>query len=221
MVMFGKDVPLFHLEVHSTVTVVTTGPYLLGFVSALSSKRIQVLIMPMKRRRSASHSSNDNYSEVYSEVSNGEDSDFQDASFSPKKVSLERKPATTKKATKGRVDNPSTSVVIERVPHSRTTHVIQDASSMRVALLKWYDTVHETRGMPWRKVYDPKLGPEERAQRAYEVLVISKGFITNLSNEFRNRCGSLKSCYNRPRWRQLFHITTVGCPSERYLPSNI
>jgi A/G-specific adenine glycosylase len=41
---------------------------------------------------------------------------------------------------------------------------------MRTALLKWFQTVHASRGMPWRKPYDPNLGIEDRAQRAYEVL---------------------------------------------------
>lgn len=46
---------------------------------------------------------------------------------------------------------------------------------VRNALLAWYKTVHDTRGMPWRRPYDPNLGPEERAQRAYEVLELACG----------------------------------------------
>ncbi|SJL15645.1 uncharacterized protein ARMOST_19149 [Armillaria ostoyae] len=55
--------------------------------------------------------------------------------------------------------------------HSKSQHVISNADEICDALLRWYSGVHATRGMPWRKVYDPNLGPEERAQRAYEVLV--------------------------------------------------
>ncbi len=53
--------------------------------------------------------------------------------------------------------------------HSKSQHVISNADEICDALLRWYSGVHATRGMPWRKEYDPNLGPEERAQRAYEV----------------------------------------------------
>ncbi|KAK0208996.1 DNA glycosylase [Desarmillaria ectypa] len=55
--------------------------------------------------------------------------------------------------------------------HSKSQHVISNADEICDALLRWYSGVHTTRGMPWRKAYDPNLGREERAQRAYEVLV--------------------------------------------------
>ncbi|KAG7452096.1 DNA glycosylase [Guyanagaster necrorhizus] len=55
--------------------------------------------------------------------------------------------------------------------HSRSQHVISNADEVCDALLRWYSGVHMTRGMPWRKEYNPNLGREERAQRAYEVLV--------------------------------------------------
>ncbi len=53
--------------------------------------------------------------------------------------------------------------------HSKSQHVISNADEICDALLRWYSHAHATRGMPWRKEYNPKLGPEERAQRAYEV----------------------------------------------------
>jgi hypothetical protein len=40
---------------------------------------------------------------------------------------------------------------------------------MRSSLLEWYSGVHEVRGMPWRKPFDPSLDADARAQRAYEV----------------------------------------------------
>jgi A/G-specific adenine glycosylase len=40
---------------------------------------------------------------------------------------------------------------------------------MRASLLEWYAGVHEVRGMPWRKPFDPSLDADARAQRAYEV----------------------------------------------------
>lgn len=58
--------------------------------------------------------------------------------------------------------------------HSRSSHDIQSSSLVRLALLRWYAGVHASRGMPWRKPYDPSQGPEERAQRAYEVGFTSK-----------------------------------------------
>ena len=54
-------------------------------------------------------------------------------------------------------------------PHGTSTHIVSDVEPLREALLEWYSKVHETRGMPWRKPYDPSLDPEERSQRAYEV----------------------------------------------------
>lgn len=53
--------------------------------------------------------------------------------------------------------------------HPRSSHNIQSPNDIRTALLRWYAVVHTSRGMPWRKPYDPSQGPEERAQRAYEV----------------------------------------------------
>lgn len=53
--------------------------------------------------------------------------------------------------------------------HPVSKHVISNAAPLHSALLEWYGGVHEARGMPWRKPYDPTFGPEERAQRAYEV----------------------------------------------------
>ncbi|KAG6916423.1 hypothetical protein DXG01_006827 [Tephrocybe rancida] len=55
--------------------------------------------------------------------------------------------------------------------HSSSSHIIKSPIYLQTALLQWYQTVHATRGMPWRKPYDPHLGVEERGQRAYEVWV--------------------------------------------------
>ncbi|KAG6865440.1 hypothetical protein C0991_002516 [Blastosporella zonata] len=57
------------------------------------------------------------------------------------------------------------------ISHSSSSHIIKSPGPLQDALLQWYKTVHATRGMPWRKPYDPHLGPEERGQRAYEVWV--------------------------------------------------
>lgn len=59
--------------------------------------------------------------------------------------------------------------------HPNSIHIISSASAVRRALLKWYASVHTSRGMPWRKPYDPTLSVDERAQRAYEVGGFSLG----------------------------------------------
>jgi hypothetical protein len=52
---------------------------------------------------------------------------------------------------------------------------------MRTALLQWFATVKDSRGMPWRKPSDFSQTPEERSQRAYEVMrmliLISDGIL--------------------------------------------
>ena len=57
--------------------------------------------------------------------------------------------------------------------HPKLLHKIQDVNLVREALLRWFAGVHDSRPMPWRKRYNPHLGPEERAQRAYEVSCIN------------------------------------------------
>ena len=108
--------------------------------------------------------------------SSDDDSD-EDASYQPKtKVRRGKVSATRSKKPKGpdRLVGPEDQSLIEldvdeRTMHSSSLHRINDAASLRVPLLRWYDTVHEVRGMPWRKPFDPTLDAEGRAQRAYEV----------------------------------------------------
>ena len=54
-------------------------------------------------------------------------------------------------------------------PHSSTRHSISSPRPMRASLLEWYAGVHDVRGMPWRRPFDPSLDADARAQRAYEV----------------------------------------------------
>lgn len=83
-----------------------------------------------------------------------------DTSFAPK-----RKP-NRKAPKRARIMDDRSS---EGSIHPRSLHSIREPATMRVALLKWYKTVENNRRMPWRKPYDPNLGPEGRSQRAYEV----------------------------------------------------
>ncbi|KAF5383159.1 hypothetical protein D9615_004998 [Tricholomella constricta] len=131
-----------------------------------------------KRQRvlnSTSRMTRDSHSITVS-LSNDEDSDVQSqaSSYSPKR-----------KAKKAKVNQIPESDAVESVlhrqpaveckgdalSHSASGHVIHTPGPIRIALLRWYAGVHTSRGMPWRKPYDPLQGPEERAQRAYEVWV--------------------------------------------------
>ncbi|KAI9432972.1 DNA glycosylase [Lactarius indigo] len=56
-------------------------------------------------------------------------------------------------------------------PHSLSGHSISSPDLIRPPLLEWYSRVHATRGMPWRKPFDPSLDADARAQRAYEVWI--------------------------------------------------
>ncbi|KAI0340388.1 DNA glycosylase [Trametopsis cervina] len=56
-------------------------------------------------------------------------------------------------------------------PHPYSRHVIANPAPLQDALLTWYAGVHESRGMPWRKPYDPTFDRDQRAQRAYEVWI--------------------------------------------------
>lgn len=55
--------------------------------------------------------------------------------------------------------------------HLISSHVISAtaADNITASLVTWYARVHATRGMPWRKPFDPAWTADERGQRAYEV----------------------------------------------------
>jgi A/G-specific adenine glycosylase len=103
-----------------------------------------------------------------------------DASFAPAVKRGRSKPSTTRKQSKKKARNEPDAELTDEIAemalepsarHPVSTHVIAKAEPLREALLCWYAGVHEARGMPWRKPYDPTFGPEERAQRAYEASV--------------------------------------------------
>lgn len=80
---------------------------------------------------------------------------------------------TNTRAAQKSPESPDASFAAPSHPPSR--HIISQPEPLQSALLAWYSTVHDARRMPWRKPYDPSFGPEERAQRAYEV---SRSFAT-------------------------------------------
>ncbi|KAJ7637148.1 hypothetical protein FB45DRAFT_1001978 [Roridomyces roridus] len=103
-------------------------------------------------------------------VSDDDDSYASDQPKPRKKITSHRK--TSKKRIKRETNAPN-DISSVAAPHPKSTHTIPraDVSTIRAGLLRWYSTVHDSRNMPWRKQYDPTLGPEERAQRAYEVWI--------------------------------------------------
>ncbi len=133
-----------------------------------------------KRRRLSPHSESDDNWRTGEISSSPTDSEYEDASNRTKRGTLgnkKRKSADTRKRVKSvRVDAsghlPSTepqTLCVKQSSHPKSTHTILSPGSARTALLDWYKTVHDARGMPWRKPYNPTLDPNERAQRAYEV----------------------------------------------------
>lgn len=79
----------------------------------------------------------------------------------------------TRKTRKKDHENDGSTAVnsISESGHSVSMHVISAVEPMRIALLEWYDKVHDARKMPWRKKFDPSLDVEGRGQRAYEVWI--------------------------------------------------
>jgi A/G-specific adenine glycosylase len=90
-----------------------------------------------------------------------------------------RKPTARKKKREPQASSEISSVSGLRSSsssHSKSLHVIASVNPLRACLLDWYSQVHERRGMPWRKSYDPSLDADGRAQRAYEVNFFVAGF---------------------------------------------
>lgn len=122
--------------------------------------------MGPKRTRVQRHGPASEVGEDYDENS---DSSYNETSRLKvtKKTRKTRQP-TSRTRKRGHEDDSST-VVNSVSGHSVSMHVITTVEPMRIALLEWYDSVHDARRMPWRKKFDPSLDVEGRAQRAYEV----------------------------------------------------
>lgn len=115
----------------------------------------------------------------HSDASFESDNGSSDEDYAPRKSSRRGgKSSGFGKATKqkttgdrepvGLEDNASS---LKAKPHAQTLHTILSPAVMRDALTVWFDGVRNDRGMPWRKPYNPDLDADQRAQRAYEVLV--------------------------------------------------
>ena len=123
------------------------------------------------------------------QIDSDDDYTDDDASFEPKKrrtsAGKGRKPAKrlTKSKGAGRehdasdaeveymadAQTPGSPETLQTRPHSVSLHVISRPEPLRQALSEWYEGVHESRGMPWRKPFDHSWDAGQRAQRAYEV----------------------------------------------------
>ncbi|KAI0318077.1 DNA glycosylase [Amylostereum chailletii] len=109
----------------------------------------------------------------YGGASTSELEDLYDSAASKRKRGLKptrrapKKPKSSDPACQD--DTPEDSYPL--IPHPASRHLIQNSAPIQDALLSWFVTVHDVRGMPWRKRFDASLTTEQRAQRAYEVWV--------------------------------------------------
>lgn len=94
-----------------------------------------------------------------------------DEAYVPARRSKKNPEKKKRKCLSAPVDGEASDKVAEATPHSVSLHAINSPGPIRTAILTWYRRVHENRGMPWRKQFDPTLGPDERSQRAYEVYI--------------------------------------------------
>ncbi|KAF8609042.1 DNA glycosylase [Ceratobasidium sp. AG-I] len=111
--------------------------------------------------------------DTYSEpiiVSDGSEGEEKVTSKKRKRVSSAK---STKPTRPKKVPSVSTTLFSGpfEEPHATSRHDSQRLIPYLPALLEWFEEKREVRGMPWRKRYNPSLSKEERAQRAYEVLV--------------------------------------------------
>ncbi|KAI6029364.1 DNA glycosylase [Pisolithus microcarpus] len=123
-----------------------------------------------KRRRSSAVSDSDSFGESSSE----KDSDPSVSDAVPTRRKVSKSANKTRKTRTFRLPKAVESATSSTaLLHSTSTHVVasSEIDQVRKSLLAWYDKVHDVRGMPWRKRYDPSLGREARAQRAYEVWI--------------------------------------------------
>lgn len=129
-----------------------------------------------------------------------EDSSGEDASYEPKRARHaddDWKPQRKggKAAVKGKGNKRDTEKLgelegsIQSSPHPVSLHVIANSAPLRKALLDWYEGVHASRGMPWRKPYVHSWDAEQKAQRAYEVCSYVLADLVSLDGA-RSTCSS-------------------------------
>lgn len=128
--------------------------------------------MPAKRKRTSISSDGSDFS-----TGSTSDSDFSVVvTAAALKASSSKRTLNPKKKAKT-----STWLLVDGVevnetrshPHGKSRHTITDAAAMHEPLLQWFSGVKDARRMPWRKVYDASLDRDQRAQRAYEVRILT------------------------------------------------
>jgi len=136
-------------------------------------RRAALLLLMVKRHYPGSHSEGENEQD---DASLSDSSDNKRKGQQSNRVPNQKNVAARKKR---KPENQAPRTIIQSgvigvrdSPHSKSLHLIGSPGPMRTALLQWYATVRDSRGMPWRK--SPKLSrdPEQRPQRAYEVMRI-------------------------------------------------
>src|SRR5258708_12980714 len=80
-----------------------------------------------------------------------------------------RRSTTAHKASTDEPAEESASDIYYVTPHPRSQHLIPSPDLMRSSLLRWYSGVHEVRGMPWRKHFDPSFNPAPPPQHPSNV----------------------------------------------------
>lgn len=130
-----------------------------------------------RKRKAVAYASDSDYDDASHEPPNASEEDEEDwkpiKSARPK--GRKRKGRDTPDAGYMNAPEAETSAeVAQSCLHSASLHVLSHPELPRESLLRWYGGVHASRGMPWRKPYDPSWSPEQKGQRAYEVNQPSK-----------------------------------------------
>jgi A/G-specific adenine glycosylase len=118
--------------------------------------------MAKRKAPSARDDSSDSYQDA---------SDASDVYEPARARTVTKRAAPRKKAKRAAENEVDEDTPVLNIPaHSSARHTVRaQRDAVQGALLAWYATVHNARNMPWRKPFDARATPEERAHRAYEV----------------------------------------------------
>ncbi|KAF9447147.1 hypothetical protein P691DRAFT_761024 [Macrolepiota fuliginosa MF-IS2] len=134
----------------------------------------------MSKRRASRLRSEDqwNNGETVLLSSNSDSDDWENASNKAKrsrksgaKNSTVRKKRKTEPQIRESAQHCEEVLEVKDSRHPKSRHSIRSVGPLRTALLQWFASVYNSRGMPWRKPSGLGQGLEERSQRAYEVWV--------------------------------------------------
>lgn len=146
----------------------------------------------MRKRPRASDTDTDNDASEFLETSDGS---YCEA---PKTRSKKIFKATSKRVRGVATPPIAGSSASTHATHPTFWHVVVRIDPIRKSLLDWYWQIHEVRGMPWRKTFDPSLDKDGRAQRAYEVRSLDATCLS-VPDSSVCRFGYRRSCFSRPR----------------------